>query len=44
MEGVYLHELIEEEKMVPAMGPVMVEAQTTCDLEEVSDRLSGSVR
>jgi NTE family protein len=42
MEGVYLHELIEEEKMASAMGSVMVEAQTTCDLEEVSDRLSGA--
>jgi NTE family protein len=42
VEGVYLHELLEEERMDPASGPVMVEAQTTCDLEEASVRLSGS--
>jgi NTE family protein len=38
MEGVYLHELIEEEKMASATGPVMVEAQTSCDLGTAAAR------
>jgi NTE family protein len=43
IEGVYLHELLEEQHMAQAVGgTIMVEAQTTCDLDEASARLSGT--
>ena len=42
MEGVYLHELLEEERMDPQVGPVMVEAQTCLDLNAAAARLQGA--
>jgi NTE family protein len=42
MEGVYLHELLEEERMDPLAGPVMVEAQTCIDLNAAAARLQGA--
>jgi NTE family protein len=42
MEGVYLHELLEEERMDPQVGPVMVEAQTCLDLNAAAARLQGT--
>ena len=42
MEGVYLHELLEEERMDPQAGPVMVEAQTCLDLDATAARLQGA--
>jgi NTE family protein len=41
IEGIYLHELIEEEQMDPATGPVMVEAQSCLDLGAAAARLQG---
>jgi NTE family protein len=42
MEGVYLHELLEEERMDPQVGSVMVEAQTCLDLNAAAARLQGA--
>jgi hypothetical protein len=41
IEGVYLHELIEEEMMGPAGAPMPVEAQTCLDLDAATARLHG---
>jgi hypothetical protein len=41
VEGVYLHELIEEEMMGPAGDPMKVEAQTCLDLDAATARLQG---
>ena len=41
IEGVYLHELIEEEMMGPAGAPMTVEAQTCLDLDAATARLHG---
>jgi NTE family protein len=41
IEGVYLHELIEEAKMDPAEGMVMVEAQSCLALDAAAARLQG---
>jgi NTE family protein len=41
IEGVYLHELIEEEMMGSAGDPMKVEAQTCLDLDAVTARLQG---
>ncbi|KAB2940183.1 MAG: patatin-like phospholipase family protein [Hyphomicrobium sp.] len=41
IEGVYLHELIEEEQMEPAAGPMMVEARASLALDDAAARLQG---
>ena len=41
IEGVFLHELIEEARMDPMAGPLMVEAQTSLDLSRAAARLQG---
>lgn len=42
IEGVYLHELIEEEQMDPAGAPVMVEARASLPLDDAAARLQGA--
>ncbi len=41
IEGIFLHELIEEARMDPMAGPLMVEAQTSLDLSRAAARLQG---
>jgi NTE family protein len=41
VDGVYLHELMEEVKMDPASGTVTTEAQTSCDLDQAAARMQG---
>jgi NTE family protein len=42
IEGIHLHELLEEERMDPQAGSVMVEAQTCLDLNAAAARLQGA--
>jgi NTE family protein len=41
VEGVYLHELVEEEQMDPIAGPVAVETPMSTDLDHAAERLHG---
>jgi NTE family protein len=41
IEGIYLHELLEEMQMDAAAGPVVVEAQTCLGLDAAAARLQG---